>query len=417
MKFNYVAVNSKNRKYKGEMIATSISEVSKNLQARGLTALSIDEAIDPSAIPNSQKNLWERDLGNSDIHKIKIKKKRILTFCHQMALMMKAGISLSVAMNVMLDTEKDKNMLKILKEINSELYNGIPLSVSLGHYETFPEILVNLVQAGEANGRLDTAFEQSATIIDKEMKLVSKVKGAMGYPGFLLGLTVVLVVILSVVVLPQFKGLFESFDQELPMITQLVMGFSDVLMGYWYIFITVIVLIIVAIKLLIKYNENFAMFLDINKLRIPLIGTVQKQTYISRFCRIMGTLTTAGVSILNSLELSRDVIANLYIKDCLEQIIEDVKIGTPINVSMSRYQSVFDSMLVSMIRVGEESGMLSDSMVRMADLYEQQADESTSKLTEAMTPMMTIMIAGVVGVVAISIVVPMFGMYSVISGG
>lgn len=130
---------------------------------------------------------------------------------------------------------------------------------------------------------------------------------------------------------------------------------------------------------------------------------------------MMATLTDSGVNILSSLELSRDVVGNKYIKDCLNQIIEDVKIGTPINVSIARYPKAFDALFVSMIRVGEESGMLGDSLNKMADMYNEQATEATKRMTDAMTPLMTIIIAFIVGFVVISIVQAMFGMYSVIS--
>lgn len=413
MKYVYTAVNSKNRKYKGEMNGGSRDEIRKNLQARGLTALSIDEFREAAEL-NANKSIWEKDLNTRDIHKMKIKKKKLLAMMHQMGLMMKAGISLSLAMEVLIDTEKDKNVRGILAEINKELYNGVPLSGSMAKFRAFPAIVINIVQAGEANGRLDMSFEQCALILEKEISLTGKIKSAMGYPIFLLGLTVVLILVLSVLVIPTFADLFKSFDSELPGITQFIMGVSDVIINYWYIIIAAVLALVFGFKALKKYNESFAMRWSQAQLKIPLVGTVMRLSHISRFCRMMSTLSDAGVSILRSLELSRDVIPNLYMKDCMNQIIEDVKIGTPINVSMSRYP-VFDSMLVSMIRVGEESGMLADSLKKMADMYEQQADESTKRLTDAMTPAMTILIGIVVGTVVISIVIPMFSMYDIVA--
>ena len=128
----------------------------------------------------------------------------------------------------------------------------------------------------------------------------------------------------------------------------------------------------------------------------------------------MGTLADSGVNILDSLTLSRDVIANLFMKDCLNQVIEDVKIGTPINVSMNRYKAVFDGLFTSMVRVGEESGQLSDSLKKIAGMYEEKADDSTQAMTDAMTPMMTIIIGVVIGFTVIAIFSGMFGMYGVI---
>jgi len=412
VKYNYVAVNEKNRKYKSDMVANSRDEVERNLKARGLTALSITEA---KKIPEEEIPIWQRDLGGTkDVHDLKISKKRMLTFLHQMGLMMKSGISLAVAMEVMLDTEKDQNMLRILQEISKNLYNGITLSRAIGAFKTFPIVYVNIIQAGEANGRLDSAFEQCSTLLKKEIKLSGKIKGAMIYPCFLLLLTIALIIVMSVVVLPSFKTLFESFGSELPAITQFTMGVSDVLVNFGWLIILIIVVICVTLSMLYKKNYSFCMWWSTAQLKIPIIGEVLRLSHLARFANMMATLSDSGVNILNSLELSRDVVGNKYMQDCLNQVIEDVKIGTPINISMARYPTVFDSLFVSMIRVGEESGMLGDSLKKMADMYEEQSQEATTRMTDAMTPAMTIIIAVIVGFTVISIVTAMFTMYTVI---
>lgn len=413
MEFSYVAVNEKNRKYRNRMTANTKEEVKRKLEQRGLIAISINEVK-----KGSQEDIpiWQRDLGGSkDVHTLKISNKRLLTFMHQMALMIRSGISLSVAMAVMCDTEKDKNMLRILQEITANLYNGITLSQSLSSFKTFPTVYVNIIQTGEANGRLDEAFDKCVSLLKKEITLKNKIKGAMIYPIFLLILTIGLIIVMSVVVLPSFKGLFESFDSELPIMTQITMGISDVLIHYGWLIILIIVAIVVTIRILYKKNYSFCMWWSTFQLKIPIIGEVLRLNQLTRFANMMATLTSSGVSILYALELSRDVVGNKFMSDCLNQVIEDVRIGTPINISLSRYPKAFDPLFVSMIRVGEESGMLSDSLNKMADMYEEQATDATQRMTDAMTPAMTIIIAGIVGFVVISIVQAMFGMYSVIN--
>lgn len=413
MEFSYVAVNEKNRKYRNRMTANTKEEVKRKLEQRGLIAISINEVK-----KGSQEDIpiWQRDLGGSkDVHTLKISNKRLLTFMHQMALMIRSGISLSVAMAVMCDTEKDKNMLRILQVITANLYNGITLSQSLSSFKTFPTVYVNIIQTGEANGRLDEAFDKCVSLLKKEITLKNKIKGAMIYPIFLLILTIGLIIVMSVVVLPSFKGLFESFDSELPIMTQITMGISDVLIHYGWLIILIIVAIVVTIRILYKKNYSFCMWWSTFQLKIPIIGEVLRLNQLTRFANMMATLTSSGVNILYALELSRDVVGNKFMSDCLNQVIEDVRIGTPINISLSRYPKAFDPLFVSMIRVGEESGMLSDSLNKMADMYEEQATDATQRMTDAMTPAMTIIIAGIVGFVVISIVQAMFGMYSVIN--
>lgn len=413
MEFSYVAVNEKNRKYRNRMTANTKEEVKRKLEQRGLIAISIDEVK-----KDSQEDIpiWQRDLGGSkDVHTLKISNKRLLTFMHQMALMIRSGISLSVAMAVMCDTEKDKNMLRILQEITANLYNGITLSQSLSSFKTFPTVYVNIIQTGEANGRLDEAFDKCVSLLKKEITLKNKIKGAMIYPIFLLILTIALIIVMSIVVLPAFKDLFESFGSELPIMTQITMGISDVLLHYGWLVVLIIVAIVVTLRILYKKNYTFCMWWSTFQLKIPIIGEVLRLNQLTRFANMMATLTSSGVNILFALELSRDVVGNKFMSDCLNQVIEDVRIGTPINISLSRYPKAFDPLFVSMIRVGEESGMLSDSLNKMADMYDEQATDATQRMTDAMTPAMTIIIAGIVGFVVISIVQAMFGMYSVIT--
>lgn len=413
MEFSYVAVNEKNRKYRNRMTANTKEEVKRKLEQRGLIAISIDEVK-----KGSQEDIpiWQRDLGGSkDVHTLKISNKRLLTFMHQMALMIRSGISLSVAMAVMCDTEKDKNMLRILQEITANLYNGITLSQSLSSFKTFPTVYVNIIQTGEANGRLDEAFDKCVSLLKKEITLKNKIKGAMIYPIFLLILTIALIIVMSIVVLPAFKDLFESFGSELPIMTQITMGISDVLLHYGWLVVLIIVAIVVTLRILYKKNYTFCMWWSTFQLKIPIIGEVLRLNQLTRFANMMATLTSSGVNILYSLELSRDVVGNKFMSDCLNQVIEDVRIGTPINISLSRYPKAFDPLFVSMIRVGEESGMLSDSLNKMADMYDEQATDATQRMTDAMTPAMTIIIAGIVGFVVISIVQAMFSMYSVIT--
>lgn len=413
MEYSYVAVNEKNRKYRSRMTGNSKEDVKRKLEARGLIALSINEVKKGSQddIP-----IWQRDLGGTkDVHSIKISNKRLLTFMHQMALMIRSGISLSVAMAVMCDTEKDKNMLRILQEITANLYNGITLSQSLSTFKTFPKVYVNIIQTGEANGRLDEAFDKCVNLLKKEITLKSKIMGAMIYPVFLLILTVALIVVMSVFVLPSFKSLFESFDSELPILTQITMGMSDVIVHYGWLILLIIAAVCITLRILYKKNYTFCMWWSTFQLKIPIIGEVLRLNQLTRFANMMATLTSSGVNILYALELSRDVVGNKFMSDCLNQVMEDVRIGTPINVSLSRHPKAFDPLFVSMVRVGEESGMLSDSLIKMSDMYEEQANDATQRMTDAMTPAMTIIIAGIVGFVVISIVQAMFGMYSVIS--
>ncbi len=413
MQYHYTAVNAKNKKSHGFISADNKAEAIARLQDEGLTALELTGGAEKAAAP---KSIWEMEIGTSDIHRAKIPKKKLLAMMHQMGIMMKAGVSLSMAMGVLIDGEKDKKIKKILTEMNSDLYTGIPISAAMAKFRAFPEIIINVIQSGEANGRLDTAFERCATILEKEIALTAKLRGAMGYPIFLLFLTLVLMIIMNGVVLPNFASVFKQFGAKLPAITLFVMSLSNFITSRWYVILLAAFAIVFTYVMLKRKNQHFSTAMDRLLLKIPGIGPLLRQSYIARFCRIMSSLVEAGVDIVRALEIARDVLPNRFMKNQLSQVAADVKIGSSINASVAKFP-VFDTLLVSMIQVGEESGMLFETLDKMASLYEEQTEESTKRFTAMLEPAMTIIIAVIVGTVVISIVMPMFGMYSVVAGG
>ncbi|MGN0470795.1 MAG: type II secretion system F family protein [Acutalibacteraceae bacterium] len=409
MKYKYTALNARNQKKEGAIEAETQNQAISILRDKGLIVQDLKEA----AGSDEPTSIWQMDIGG-DIHKKKIKKKRLLQLMNQLAMMMKAGINLSLSMQIMIDSEKDASMKKILKEINEGLYNGLTLSQVMSNFAAFPQIYINIIQAGEANGRLDSAFEQCALICKKDLALSGKIKSAMMYPVFLIVLVIALVVILTVFVLPTFKGVYSSFGGELPGITQALMGFSDFLIGYWWLVIILAAGIGAGFYLLKKNSAEFQMFLARLSLKIPLLGPIMRQNSLARFCRLMSTLTDAGIPIHKAMALARDAVPNKFVQTQIQAVIDDVQIGITIHEAMAKHP-VFDPILVSMIQVGEESGMLGDSLVKMSDMFEAQTEESTGRLTEAMTPIMTVVIGVVVGTVVVGMILPMFGMYDLIS--
>lgn len=395
------------------MDALDKSAVLARLQEQGLIALTIKSAEADS--DNGHQSIWTMDISLKDVHRMKIKKKKLLTILNQMGIMMKAGVSLSMAMNVLIDGEKDRKLKSILTEINDDLYTGTPISAAMAKFDAFPEIIVNIVESGETNGRLDVAFERCAEIVEKELAITTKIRGAMGYPTFLLILVLGLVIIMNVVVLPSFTNLYKSFNKPLPALTLGVIAISNFIINRWYVIILVVLALVLGFYFAKKYSNTFHTKLDLFKMKIPVVGTVLRQSYIARFSRIMSSLVEAGVDIVHSLEISRNVIPNRFLKENLSQVIEDVKIGVSINEAMSKFP-IFDALLISMLKVGEESGLLFETLDKLATLYEEQTTESTKRLTAMLEPAMTILIGLVVGVIMVSIVLPMFGMYGTITG-
>ncbi len=403
-------MNARNQKKEGAIEAETQNDAVAQLRQKGLVVQDISALGSDSDEPTS---IWQMDLGG-DIHTKKIQAKKLLMILSQLGMMMKAGINLSLTMEIMIQSEKDVSMKKILKEINESLYTGFTLSQAMRNFAGFPPIYISIIEAGEANGRLDEAFEQCAQICKKDIALSGKIRSALMYPLFLIVLVIAVVIILCVFVLPTFAGVYDSFGGDLPGLTVAMMGLSDFLIGYWWLLIIVTVGVVVGLRTLKKTNADFQMWWAEMQLKIPLVGPIIRQNSLARFCRLMSTLTDSGIPIHKAMALSRDAVPNKYVQEKVQAVLDDVQIGVSINAAMAKHP-VFDPILVSMIRVGEESGMLGDSLHKMADLFEDQADESTTKLTDMMTPIMTVVIGVVVGTLVVAMILPMFGMYGLVS--
>ena len=274
MKYKYVAMNARNQKKEGAVEAANQAEAINILRGKGLVVQDLTELGNKSDEPTS---IWDMDLGG-DIHTRKIKPKKLLMVFSQLGMMMKAGINLSLSMQIMIDSEKDISMRKILREINENLYSGFTLSQTMRNFAGFPQIYISIVEAGEANGRLDEAFEQCALIVKKDMALSSKIRGALGYPIFLIILVVAVVIILTVFVLPTFKDVYSSFNADLPGLTKGMMALSDFLIGYWWLLIIVVLGIVLGLRALKKANADFNMMWAKMMLKIPLVGPIIRQT-------------------------------------------------------------------------------------------------------------------------------------------
>ena len=416
MNYKYRAIDSSGKKISGNIAARDKAAAISALKGRGLTPLYVKEINErtgniESSEPAIIKRISDMEFIKEDNYKIKLKSKTVLGILNQFAVLTKAGIPLTVSMQVLLSQEKDRRGKKILAEIQEDLLAGRTLSDSMAKFRAFNEVTVNVISAGEANGRLDEAFERASKILENEVAITQKVRSAMGYPVFLLCLTFTVITILNLVVLPIFANMFQRFGRELPFVTKVIMSGSDLFLSYWYLFALFVILGISAYFYARRNSRNFREKTDQLVLKLPLIGDIFEKVYISRFGRVMSSLTGAGVEIIHALTMAARVIPNTYIRQFFNKVLEDVKVGMPISTSMRRYP-IFDSLLISMISAGEESGNLPGVLDKIAEVYERQTESQVKLFTTLIEPAMTVIIAIVVGVVVISVVVPMFQQYS-----
>jgi len=414
LNYKYRTIDSSGKKQSGNITASDKASAISTLKSRGLTPLALKEMKEghSSGISkdSSKKGLLTMEIMEKDIHKIKLKSKKVLGILNQFALMTKAGVPLTTCLQVLSNQERDRQIRKILFVMQEDLLSGRSLSDSMSSFQTFNDVTVSIISAGEVNGKIDEAFRRAAGILERETALTEKVRSAMSYPLFLLALTFVVVIILNLVVLPTFSNMFIQFGQELPVLTQIVMGSSDLFLRYWYVLAFIVVAGVVSYTYGRKNSRDFRKNTDQLVLKLPIIGAILYKLYISRFSRVMASLAGAGVEIIYALTVAERVIPNAYMRHFFNQVLEDVKVGITISESMRRYP-IFDSLFVSMINVGEESGELHDVLDKIAELYETQTEERTKLLTSLIEPAMTVIISLVVGTVVISVVLPMFGQY------
>lgn len=421
LKYKYQAVDSSGKKQTGSLDAPDKATAFSIIKNRGLTPLSVKEDTSkfmgatkgPKAKNPRAKKPMNIEIMEKDIHSVKLKGKKVLGVLEQFAIMSKAGVSLTTCMQVLILQERDRKMKKILLELQDDLHSGRPLSASMSKFRSFSEVTTSIVSAGEIDGKMDEAFQRASMILENEIKLTQKVKSAMSYPLFLLIVTFVATTVLNLVVLPTFSGMFDQFGQDMPALTRVVMGISDIFLSYWYIFVLIFGGGVGAYFFGRKKSDNFRKSTDHLLLKIPLIGEIAYKLYISRFCRVMASLTGAGVEIIYSLSVATRVVSNAYLKHFFYKVLEDVKVGVAINDSMRRYP-VFDSLFISMVGVAEESGEISGVLDKMAELYETQTETQTKLLTSLIEPVMTVLMALIVGTVVLSVVLPMFGQYSLL---
>lgn len=396
--FTYTAKNMQGQQVKGELNGENRQYVLARLRQQQLFPLQVDEKKD-------RQEATGRELGKG-----KVKKKQIAIFTRQFASMLHAGVPLPVILDVMIRQEGHKPFRTILEAIQAEIMKGNTLSLALSRHKVFPPLLISMVEVGEANGMLDIAFERIALTLEKEVKIAAKIKGAMIYPMVLLSVTVIVMLLLSFVILPIFVGVFEDMGVELPALTVGFLKLSRFITGYWYWVLGITAGFVYLVRR-IAGEPDIRKEIDHVLLRLPVIGQTVLIINMARFCRTFSALMEAGVGVIRSLETVRNVITNQYMKGRFEEIIRDVQKGTTITQALSRHW-IFTPLVISMSRIGEESGRLGETLAKTAEFYEDEADSLLQKATSMLEPAITVIMALGVGFVVMSIVQPMFQMYT-----
>jgi type IV pilus assembly protein PilC len=422
-RYSYVALDSRGQESTGSVEAGSSNEAIGQLRQAGYFPTSVLEegkggsdgktARKSVAAPRTER----KSLASKEItlfQRKKVKPKVLMIFTRQLATLIDSGLPLLRGLNVLAKQERDPVLKKTIIKLADSVQSGDTFSTGLAqHPAVFNDLYVNMVKAGELGGVLEVVLSRLAEFQEKAAKIKNKVAAAMVYPVIVMVLAVSIMAFLLVFIVPKFEAIFHDMlgDKPLPGITLFVIGVSRFVQNHWLVLIGLVVASIAAYKFAARTRGGRAT-IDRIKLRMPLFGSLIRKTSVSRFARTLGTLVTSGVPILQALNITRETAGNTVIARAIAQVHDSVKEGESI-VQPLEASGAFPPMVISMIDVGEETGQLPEMLLKIADVYDDEVDNSVAALTAALEPIMIIVLAIVVMTIVIALFMPLI---SIITG-
>jgi type IV pilus assembly protein PilC len=399
--FTYDAINAQGIELSGEIHAPDLTAAREQLQARGLLPQSLSE----------RSASGER--GARSAFK-KVKAKSLQVFSRQLATMIEAGVSVVAALGTLEEQTEDKYLREVIAEIRSDVEGGMVLSKAFArHPKVFNRLYVSMIEAGESSGTLDRVLDRAATQIEKENKLRRRVKGAMVYPSVVISFATLVLIFMLLFIVPVFAQIFDDLGGELPTPTKLVMGASNLMRDWWFVIFPLVIGLIFGFRHWKKTDQGRQVW-DRFKLRIPMkIGDVVHKVALARVSRTLATLIAAGVDIIKALEITGATSGNWVVEKSLENVRTRVHEGAPISLPLAE-DPVFPPMVGHMVKTGEETGELDKMLGKVADFYEDEVDAAIQALTSIIEPILMIGVGAMVGVIVISMYLPMFKMLELI---
>jgi type IV pilus assembly protein PilC len=343
----------------------------------------------------------------------KITMRDIVIFTRQFSTMINSGLPLVQALDILAKQSENKSLQEVTKAVVFDVESGHTVADALGkHPKAFSELYVNMVAAGEAGGILDTILMRLATFMEKNDALVRKVKGAMIYPGVIMGVAAVAITVLLIFVIPTFESMFASVGLALPLPTRIVIGLSRFLKGYWWAVLAAVGGSTFMLKRFYATSDG-KLKIDRLMLQIPVLGDVLRKSAVSRFTRTLGTLISSGVSILDGLEITAKTAGNRVIQDAIMASRASIAGGDTIAAPLQK-SAVFPPMVISMIAVGEQTGGLDEMLAKIADFYDEEVDAAVSNLLSMLEPIMIVFLGVVVGGMVVAMYLPIFDMINAV---
>ena len=398
--YKYVGRTRKGKLKRGTIEAVSQREAISQLREQG---------ISPREITETKPSIFNKDIslgGNS------VKNEHFVIYCRQFATLIRAGVTIAEATHILRDQTESKALKKVLAQVERDIRGGIPFSDAADkHPKAFPALFVNMIRAGEMTGNLDGTLDRMATYFEKQHSLKKKVQSTLAYPSILSVLIVAVVIFLLIYIIPQFEGIFESLGGELPAITLFVIRISEFMQANWWIILLFIALIIGVFIFAYKTSKQFYYFVHVGLLKMPIFGKLLQKAAIARMTRTLSSLFSSAVPILDSLKIVSKVIGNPVISKVVLESRSSLEAGGTLSEPLSKHW-VFPPLVHQMTAIGEQTGTLDFMLEKVADFYEEDVDRTVDTLKSMIEPIMIVLLAFVVGFIVLSIMIPMFSVFT-----
>jgi type IV pilus assembly protein PilC len=386
------------KKRSGTITAGSKREALAKLREEGIRTTNIFEV--PETLLTKEINI-----GNP------IKLQHLVIYLRQFATLLKAGVSIVESTNILARQTESKALRKALLDIEAELREGNQLSqASAKHDKIFSPMYINMVKAGEAGGNMDETLERLADHYEKQHITRQKVVAALTYPAVIGLIAIGVVIFLLVSVVPTFVGMFADFGGELPGITKFVLGASEFMQGFWWMILLFFLAIVISFSFA-KKNKKSKYYLDYAILRMPIFGKLMQKAVLARMTRTLSSLFTSSVPILQALSIVENVVENEVVSRVVRESRDSLEIGQSMTGPMKNHWA-FPPLVTQMISIGEETGSLDGMLGKVAEFYEKEVETSTDQLKSLIEPIMIVILAGLVGTIVTSIMIPMFDIFN-----
>jgi type IV pilus assembly protein PilC len=397
--YEYTARDQTGRVLAGAIEAESDQSVTQKLREMGFFITNLQRKTEPVGVGEYFARF--RGIGLKDL----------AVFSRQFATMVNAGLSLVRTLSILEEQTQQKQLKAVIAAVRADIEGGGTLSNALGkHPQAFSNLYVNMVKAGEAGGVLDEVLIRLAAFLEKELALRQKIKSATTYPILLATAAVAALLFMTVVIIPQFATFFKELgsNAELPLPTQIAMGVSTLIRRFWWALIAAIIGFIYLLRLYVRTPTGRANY-DRVKLRLPILGPVNKKIVIARFSRTFGTLVASGVPIMQALEVVGKAIDNVVVAQAIEAVRTSIREGESIAIPLAA-SGMFPPMVVQMVKVGEETGSLETMLTKVADFYDTEIENTVASLTSILEPVLIVGMGVVIGAMLISLYLPIFNL-------